>query len=83
MQEAMVYDQQDAQQADIELNVFHRFHLPIFSKQTRCRLQLMSVETLQEFKRLGRTTVLKKHLVIKKKGCAENHRRKGFKIDFL
>ena len=83
MQETMVYDQQDAQQAGIELREFHRFHLPIFSKHACCRLQLMSVETLREFKRLGRTTVLKKHLVIKKKGCVENRRRKGIKIDVL
>jgi hypothetical protein len=43
----------------------------------------MSVETLPEFKRPGRTIVLKRHLVIKKKGYAENCRRKGVKIDFL
>jgi hypothetical protein len=64
MQETMVYDQQGAQQAEIELKVFDRFHLPIFSKQACCRLQLMSVETLREFKRLGRTTALKTHLAI-------------------
>jgi hypothetical protein len=42
----------------------------------------MSVEMLRKFKRLGRTTVLKKHLLVKR-GCAEDRLLKGVKIGFL